>query len=158
METPESSSVFNLTSQQPWSKNCQMANLQKFVGQQVIHSEFVQILGDLDNGEWKKTPTKRPVSRWLNFYRATFLQQGCQTCLRCAQPNSSRYKLQLEIETITTVIRLIAENFSNFEKNSRSLRKTFLAAFSEPKSTCLRVILRKVCFWSKNLVLKVSRV
>ena len=30
----------------------------------------------------EKSPPKRPVSKLPNFYRATFLQQGCQTCIR----------------------------------------------------------------------------
>ena len=127
------------------------------MGQQVIHSESVQNLGDLHKGEWKKTPTKRPVSRWPNFYSATFLQQGCQTCLRCARPNISRYKLQLEIETITTVIRLIAENFSNFEKNSRSLKKTFWQRCRNQNLHFHVFIFRKVYFRSKSLISKISR-
>ena len=115
-ETPKFISVFNLPPRQLWSKNCQTANLENFLGLQVIHSESVQIVGDLDNGEWKKSPTERPVSKQSNFCRAIFLQQGCETCLRCARKNSLRYKAHSENEITTTKIRLIPENFSNFEK------------------------------------------
>ena len=98
-------------------KNCQTANLQKFKGHQVLHSESVQIVGDLDNGEWKKSPTKRLISLYPNFYHASFLQQGCQTCIRCARKNSSRYKLHSENEVISTVIGLKSGIFSKFQKN-----------------------------------------
>ena len=64
----------------------------------------------------EKSPPKRPVSKLPNFYRATFLQQGCQTCIRCAQKYSSRYKLHSENEIISTEIGLKAEIVSKFQK------------------------------------------
>ena len=111
-----------------------------FFGHQVILSKSVQNKGNFDNGEWKQCPTKRPVSKQPNFYSATFLQQGCQTCLRCARPISSRYKLQLEIETITIVIWLIAENFSKFEQKIHGVWKKLFGSVVGTKiymSTCL---------------------
>ena len=171
IETPKFSSVFNLPPQQLWSKNCRTAILWIFVGHQVIHSKSAQIIGNFDNGEWKKCPTKRPVSKLPNFYRATSLQQGSQTCIRCARKNSSRYKLHSENEIISTVIGLKLKFFRNFRRTWRSLSKNFLAALSEPKFSCPSVYFAKSIFLrhlfnfenlldfnKKNTVLRVQRI
>ena len=124
---------------------------------QVIHSESVQIVGDLENGEWKKSPTERPVSKQSNFCRAIFLQQGYETCIRCARKNSSRYKLHSENEITTTLIGLIAEIFSNFDKKFTELEQKLLSSVVGTEiymSTCF--FLRKVYFWGKYLISKIS--
>ena len=60
---------------------------------------------------------KVPQNGLANFYRATFSQQGCQTCIRCARKNNSRNKLHSENEIISTVIGLKSGIFSKFQKN-----------------------------------------
>ena len=67
----------------------------------------------------EKSPTEWPVSKQSIFCRAIFLQQGGETCLRCARKNSLSYKVHTENEIITTKIGLIPENLSNFEKKLR---------------------------------------
>ena len=85
------------------------------------------------------------------------MQQGCQTCIRCARKNSSRYKLHSENERIPTVIGLKAEIFRNFRKTWRSLSKNSLAALWEPKFTCpstysAKSILLRQLFKFENLL------
>ena len=140
---------FNLPPQQLWSKNCQTAKLWIFVGHQVIHSESAQNLVDFDIWEWKKNVPHNSQSQSNQVFTVPFfVQQVCQTCLPSSRNNTSRYKLQLENEIITTVIGLIAEKFSNFEKKFTEFEQKLLAALSEPKSTCPHV------YFAKGIILK----
>ena len=88
----------------------------------------------------EKKSHKTPSFIVPNFYHASFLQQGCQTCTRCAPKNSSRYKLYSENEIISTVIGLKAEMFSKFQKNVREFEQKLFGSVVRTKiyiSQCL---------------------
>ena len=96
----------------------------------------------------EKKSHKTPSFIVPKFYHASVLQQGCQTCIRCARKNSSRYKLHSEIEITTNLIGLIAEKSSKFAKKFTEMEQKLLSSVVGTK------IYMSTCFFAKSMFLR----